>query len=696
MILAKIEVADALGATTRQHEALQPRRHNSGMSYQHPFLDRVALSASTSWCPDCRYLFRGRISFWPTGDKMRFNKSIIFKLALPVPVIILACLVGAWLTIPGMIAGSAVDAATQSALQTARQFKVIRGYYTKNIIKKAKANGSLKPSIDHAKRPDGIPLPATLIHDLSKLLAKENTTMSLYSAFPFPNRKDRVMDEFMQNAWAFLSKNPDQTFKQLVTHNGKSVLRVAIADRMAADACVNCHNAHPQTPKNDWKLGDVRGVLEIDSNVDHVLLAASDLNNQIIAGIFVAGLVLLVVVVFGARAVSRPINQMTTSMRHIADDDLTTDVPHLDRSDEVGHMAGALQVFKEKAVRNKELEAEQAEHDQRLAEGQEKQKQKDDAAAAERNLVTRSFSNAMSSIAKKDLSYRIVEEFPAAYQDLKDDFNRTFEQLAETINHIRTASAQIMAGSQEINTASDNLARRTEQQAETVAETATAVEETTSTVTSSADRANDAAKLVAASRTNAQGASNVVREAVSAMGKIENSAGEIASITDVIDEIAFQTNLLALNAGVEAARAGDAGAGFAVVAQEVRGLAQRSAEAAKEIKQLIDASGADVKTGSSLVSDTGRALEAIVSEVTEINGHVDAISAAASEQSTGLQEINQSVNQIDQGTQQNAAVAEETLAASRCLSEEVAKIDQMLAEFNTIGDGSGQVFQQAS
>ncbi|MEX3006896.1 methyl-accepting chemotaxis protein [Hoeflea sp. TYP-13] len=619
---------------------------------------------------------------------MSIRKSLVFKLALPVPIVILLCLAIAWFLVPNIVIGNALDAATQAGLQTAKQFKIIRGYYTENIIKKAKATGGLKPAIDHAGQPDAIPLPATLIHDLSNLLSAENTTMALYSAYPFPNREGRVMDDFMKSAWAFLNENPDQVFKRQEVRDGKTVMRIAIADKMAVQACVDCHNAHPQTPKNDWQLGDVRGVLEIDSNVDQALAAASSLKDNILLGIFLAGLAILAVVIAGASAISRPIKKMTGAMGKIAHGELDTDVPCLERHDELGHMAKALEVFKENTGRNVELEAEQAEQRQQKEAEEAEQKRHDAAVAAERERVAESFSQAMAAVSQKDFSYRITDDFPPDYQKLKEDFNETFTQLSMIIDRIGDASAHILSSSGEITVAADNLAGRTEQQAATVEETAAALEEITSAMKSASERANEASGLVATAKDNAEKSGNVVRKAIDAMNKIETSAGEITNIIDVIDDISFQTNLLALNAGVEAARAGEAGQGFAVVATEVRELAQRSATAASEIKTLIETSGENVKAGAALVNDTGDALETIVTDVGKINQHVEAISGAAGEQSLGLQEIDKSVNNIDRGTQQNAAVAEEASAASQTLKQEVASIDRMLREFKTSASAS--------
>lgn len=236
------------------------------------------------------------------GLIVQLKKINIYNLALAVPLLLAISLAIACFVIPKMIIEDAREAAGQSAVQTVKQFKIIRGYYTKYVIAKAKASGALTPMIDHAGKPGAIPLPATLIHDLSTLLAKENTTMALYSAFPFPNRKDRVMDGFMNDAWAYLTLNPTGVFKREEMHDGKSILRVAVADVFNAEGCVSCHNAHPTTPKNDWKLGDVRGVMEVGTNINPAVRAASEIKGFLLIGVFLALLVSFSMVKFGNRA----------------------------------------------------------------------------------------------------------------------------------------------------------------------------------------------------------------------------------------------------------------------------------------------------------------------------------------------------------------------------------------------------------
>ncbi|MGV8938485.1 MAG: methyl-accepting chemotaxis protein [Allorhizobium sp.] len=291
-------------------------------------------------------------------------------------------------------------------------------------------------------------------------------------------------------------------------------------------------------------------------------------------------------------------------------------------------------------------------------------------------------ASAMKAMSEGDLTQTVTTPFLPALDKLRVDFNETSEKLRSTMQTISQNAGAIAAASQQIQSASNDLSKRTEQQAASVEETAAALEEITTTVADSSHRAQEAGQLVRKTKENAERSGNVVGQAVDAMGKIEKSAAEIANIIGVIDEIAFQTNLLALNAGVEAARAGEAGKGFAVVAQEVRELAQRSAKAAKEIKDLINASNEHVKSGVALVGSTGTSLREIVAQVVQVDGNVGAIVESSKEQATGLKEINTAVNTMDQGTQQNAAMVEETTAAAHSLAREAEKLFELLGQFN--------------
>jgi methyl-accepting chemotaxis protein len=298
-------------------------------------------------------------------------------------------------------------------------------------------------------------------------------------------------------------------------------------------------------------------------------------------------------------------------------------------------------------------------------------------------------AGALTAMSEGDMTRMIEKPFMPSLEKLRVDFNETSSKLRYTMQTISQNAGAIAAASQEIQSASNDLAKRTEQQAASVEQTAAALEEITTTVNDSSNRAQEAGTLVRRTKQNAEHSGSVVGQAVEAMSRIEKSSSEIANIVGVIDEIAFQTNLLALNAGVEAARAGEAGKGFAVVAQEVRELAQRSAKAAKEIKELINASNAHVKEGVDLVGNTGKALQEIVVQVVQVDGNVGAIVEASKEQATGLKEINTAVNTMDQGTQQNAAMVEQTTAASHSLAREAKELFQLLSQFN-IGTSAAQ------
>jgi len=301
---------------------------------------------------------------------------------------------------------------------------------------------------------------------------------------------------------------------------------------------------------------------------------------------------------------------------------------------------------------------------------------------AAQTTVVQSLQSALTSLSEGDLKVRIDTEFTGEYAALQRDFNSALTELDSAIGQILMSADSILNETGNVSGAADDLSRRTEQQAATLEQTAAAISQLTASVASAASGAKQANDVVVEARDNAAASGEVVQQAVDAMGEISNSSDQISRIIGVIDEIAFQTNLLALNAGVEAARAGEAGRGFAVVASEVRALAQRSSEAASEITDLISTSGEHVKKGVSLVDKAGHALTEIVESVGGIAEHVSGIAASAKEQSTGLDEINAAMNQLDQVTQKNVAMFEETTAASQTMNSEATSLVAITKKFD--------------
>ena len=404
---------------------------------------------------------------------------------------------------------------------------------------------------------------------------------------------------------------------------------------------------------------------------------------QVIVGALMLLLALLAVVniVIVTRRVAGPLANMKDFMLRLADGDLSQRPPYQGRRDEVGEMARAVQVFRQNAIDLQTSTGERVALERETAAERSRTETERQKLAQEQQAVLNALGASLARLAQADVTARL-EGLPEGYGALQTDFNRAIDVLRATLVEVSDVVQRFTVGTDQIAEASDDLSRRTEHQAASLEQTAAALDELTATVKTSSAGAGEAASLVAAARQEAGASREVVEMAVGAMSAIERSSSEISQIIGVIDEIAFQTNLLALNAGVEAARAGDAGRGFAVVASEVRALAQRSASAAKEIKVLIQASSTQVLDGVRLVGQTGESLQRIVERVSEIDGLVADIALAAKEQATGIHEVNLAVNQMDQVTQSNAAMVEQSTAATQSLRADAADLSRTVARFN--------------
>lgn len=384
------------------------------------------------------------------------------------------------------------------------------------------------------------------------------------------------------------------------------------------------------------------------------------------------------------RSVTSPIRRMSVDMQRLAEGDTAIEVAGAGRGDEIGQMAAAVEVFRNAAIANRRLEMD-AEAARLQAESERSRLAEEAEAAAQARLrqATAELAAGLRRLAEGDLAFSLQTQLGADFEPLRHDLNSAVDKLGTALTTVTYTIGRVDMGASTILDNIQDLSQRTERQASTLEETAAALEQLTVNVSMSAKRAAEARTVAIAANESAKSSGAVVASAVQAMGRIEESSNRISNIIGVIDEIAFQTNLLALNAGVEAARAGEAGRGFAVVAQEVRELAQRSATAAREIKDLIRNASAEVDNGVGLVSKTGEALQAIEEHIVTINAHMEAIAISSREQSSGLSEINTAIAQLDEVTQRNAAMAAEGNAESARLVGEAGELREAIGRFRT-------------
>ena len=407
---------------------------------------------------------------------------------------------------------------------------------------------------------------------------------------------------------------------------------------------------------------------------------SSIIRQGVVAGIVVVGLFMLAVV-WLLTTTLRPLNALAFATRIIAGGGLDMDVPGTRRADQIGAVAASVEVFKRAALEKVRRDADAAGQRESAEVERRRGEQERGAVAEAQNVVVTSLANGLGRLADGDVTFRLTQTFPPRYEGLRSDYNDAMEQLQGLTSAIVASTVGLRTSTIEIARAADDLSGRTDRQVSLLERTVAALNEMAATVQRTAAGADQARDVATRTRAAAEASDGVVRQAGDAMSEIENSSRQIGQIIGVIDEIAFQTNLLALNAGVEAARAGESGRGFAVIASEVRALAQRSSDAAKAIKTLIMASGQQVDRGVQLVDQTGQVLTVVVEQVSEVVSVVFEIAAHASQQASGLSQVNEAIEQMKQVTQQNATMVKDSTAASRALAQDTEHLSRLAARF---------------
>lgn len=465
---------------------------------------------------------------------------------------------------------------------------------------------------------------------------------------------------------------------------------------------------------NTHRLSIDKLVIDANAFVKATEDSANSERHTLMTMVVVVSGLMLILFVLSALAVAKglvsPLTALTNAMHQLTSGRLDVPLKKSERKDEIGDMARALLVFRDAGLEKNRLEQETAaqrdkaerERQSREAEKLERDRKEErlrqiaDLERSDReaekarqgeqaSAAISALAGSLDRLAKGDLQCQIVTPFAPTFEQLRTDFNAAVSSLNETILSVVASAQVINERTLEIASASEDLARRTEQQAGSLEESSAATNELSNAVNETADSSTKTKDVISDAKRNSDVGAAIIKKTISAMGNIRDSSQQISNIIGVVDEIAFQTNLLALNAGVEAARAGDSGRGFAVVATEVRALAQRSAEAAREIKGLISKSSDQVAVGFALVAETGDAIDRMMSQVSEIDGGIADIATRAIDQATTLKQVNTAIAEIDQTTQQNASMAEQATAACRTLARESEQLATMLRKFNVSG-----------
>jgi len=561
-----------------------------------------------------------------------FKDKLSSRLFTPLVIIFVLVFIVLGFYVPSITKNNAIKSAIESAESTVKQYKTIRGYYTKNIIKKILPIANISPDYIHKDKANKIPLPATFIHELSEEFSKKGImTLKLYSPYPFPNRVSRKLDDFGQKAWQALRKNPSKSYAITEKVNNIEVVRVALADTMSQQGCVNCHNSHPQTPKNDWKLNDVRGVLEVQVPIENELASAGNLNLTIASMVIIALCATVTLLFFMFRKlVSSRLRMVSGALKEIADGegDLSQRLDEIPR-DEIGNIASAFNHF---------------------------------IAQLEKTLT---------------------------------GINNQVEQLGQTTQSMETVTQHTQEGAlnqqaiaDQVSSAMNDMKSSTQEMAEIAASTA----ENSQNAQQQSERS---LTVISQSMTSVEQLSFMMHQTSDAVAQLESDSQNIGGVLEVIRGIAEQTNLLALNAAIEAARAGEQGRGFAVVADEVRTLASRTQQSTEEINTMIVQlqSGAksavetikkgdvSIENSNTKASETNNMINEMSSIINDIQAQNLQLAAAAEQQAAVSNEINQNIDTIKEVSTSANDSSQQLLALAEEINSAVSAINKQLQRF---------------
>ena len=562
--------------------------------------------------------------------------SLNWFLLAPIPVM-LAVVAMLLLYLPAKIKTSVIESTQAQAVSAVKQFKLLRAYYTENVIAPVAATGGVVASVDHASDPGKIPLPATMIHDLSQLLSDADVQLNLSSPYPFPRRRNRQLTDFQREAWDFLNENPEAMYtRQGVNADGHRVLHVALADRMTLESCVGCHNARADTPKADWQIGDVRGVLEVVLMIETPLAAGAALSRDLaIAATLVLAIISAIGGYLARRLIIRPLTSLSGAVRDVSTGDLDVSVADAGALGEVGDIAEATQAMIEGLRTN-------SEDANRIADG--------------------------------DLTVEV------SARSEKDSLNialaRMVRQFSGIVAQSKRSCHQVLGSASALSNDAEALAEDIRRQA-TVTQGATRTVETmVSSIRASAENATETEQVANRSAAEAEASGSAVGDAVASMR-------EIAEKITIVQEIARQTDLLALNAAVEAARAGEHGKGFAVVASEVRKLAERSQAAAGEISDLSDRT-------VNLSGEAGRKLETLVPNIQRTAELVRGISDALHQQDASAAQISDAISNLRSVAEQTEHRGAHTAEIAEQLLSAASQMEEAMSAFQ-LSDGQPEI-----